>query len=60
MRMNVAVLGGGYAGMAAAATLAERGIPVTVYEAAAHLGGRARRVEYNGVRQERIYREILI
>ena len=48
MRMNVAVLGGGYAGMAAAATLAERGIPVTVYEAAAHLGGRARRVEYNG------------
>ena len=45
--MNVAVLGGGYAGMAAAVTLAERGIPVTVYEAAAHLGGRARRVEYN-------------
>lgn len=46
--MNVAVLGGGYAGMAAAVTLAEQGIPVTVYEAAAHLGGRARRVEYNG------------
>jgi squalene-associated FAD-dependent desaturase len=46
--MNAAVLGGGYAGMAAAVTLAERGIPVTVYEAAAHLGGRARRVDYNG------------
>jgi len=46
--MNVAVLGGGYAGMAAAVTLAEHGIPVTVYEAAAHLGGRARRVDHNG------------
>ena len=46
---SVAVLGGGYAGMAAAVTLAEHGIPVTVYEAAAHLGGRARRVHYNGV-----------
>ena len=46
--MKVAVLGGGYAGMAAAVTLAERGIPVTVYEAAAHLGGRARRVDYRG------------
>lgn len=44
--MNVAVLGGGYAGMAAAVTLAEGGIPVTVYEAASHLGGRARRVIY--------------
>ena len=47
--MNVAVLGGGYAGMAAAVTLAECGIPVTVYEAAAHLGGRARRVTYRGL-----------
>lgn len=46
--MSVAVLGGGYAGMAAAVTLAEHGIPVTVYEAAAYLGGRARRVSYNG------------
>jgi squalene-associated FAD-dependent desaturase len=46
--MNVAVLGGGYAGMAAAVTLAERGVPVTVHEAAAHLGGRARRVSYRG------------
>ncbi|HET9664149.1 MAG TPA: hydroxysqualene dehydroxylase HpnE [Burkholderiales bacterium] len=46
--MRVAVLGGGYAGMAAAVTLAERGVPVTVYEAAAHLGGRARRVDYRG------------
>src|SRR5688572_19696823 len=44
--MNVAVIGGGYAGMAAAVTLAERGISVTVYEAARTLGGRARRVEH--------------
>jgi squalene-associated FAD-dependent desaturase len=44
--MNVAVIGGGYAGMAAAVTLAERGVPVTVFEAARTLGGRARRVEH--------------
>lgn len=44
--MKVAVIGGGYAGMAAAATLAERSVPVSVFEAARTLGGRARRVEY--------------
>ncbi|MGH8650406.1 MAG: NAD(P)-binding protein, partial [Burkholderiales bacterium] len=44
--MKVAVVGGGYAGMAAAVTLAERGVPVTVFEAARTLGGRARRVEH--------------
>jgi len=44
--MNVAVIGGGYAGMAAAVTLAGRGVPVTVFEAARTLGGRARRVEH--------------
>jgi len=47
--MKVAVIGGGYAGMAAAATLAERCIPITVFEAARTLGGRARRVEYQGL-----------
>lgn len=46
---RVAVLGGGWAGMAAAVTLAEARIPVTVYEAARTLGGRARRVESNGL-----------
>jgi len=44
--MNVAVIGGGYAGMAAAVTLAERQKPVTVFEASRTLGGRARRVEH--------------
>jgi len=46
---HVAVIGGGYAGMAAAVTLAERSVPVTVFEAAKQLGGRARRVEQHGV-----------
>jgi len=41
---NTAVIGGGYAGMAAAVTLSERGIPVTVFESAKQLGGRARGV----------------
>ncbi len=46
---HVAVIGGGYAGMAAAVTLAEQRVPVTVFEAGPVLGGRARRVELNGI-----------
>ena len=46
---RVAIVGGGYAGMAAAAELAARSIPVTVFEAARVLGGRARRVETDGI-----------
>src|SRR3990172_7348623 len=44
--MNPAIIGGGYAGMAAAVALAECGIPVTVFESAKQLGGRARGVAY--------------
>ncbi len=46
--LNVAVIGGGYAGMAAAAALADCNIPVSVFESAQQLGGRARGVSYNG------------
>jgi squalene-associated FAD-dependent desaturase len=42
--MNPAIIGGGYAGMAAAVELSRRGIPVTVFESAKQLGGRARGV----------------
>ncbi len=41
---NVGIVGGGYAGMAAAVELAARGIPVAVFESAKQLGGRARGV----------------
>ncbi|MDR7148522.1 squalene-associated FAD-dependent desaturase [Hydrogenophaga palleronii] len=40
--MKVAIVGAGWAGMAAAVTVAERGSEVTVFEAARTLGGRAR------------------
>lgn len=43
---RVAIIGGGYAGMAAAVSLAERGVRSTVFEAAKVLGGRARRIDY--------------
>lgn len=45
----VAVIGGGWSGCAAAWTLASRGIPVVIHEAAPVLGGRARRVERAGL-----------
>src|SRR5512142_2276706 len=45
--LRVGIIGGGYAGMAAAAELASQGIPVTVFESAKQLGGRARGVLHN-------------
>lgn len=42
------VVGGGWAGLAAAVELARHGEPVTLVEAADRLGGRARRVDYRG------------
>jgi len=47
--VSVAIIGAGWAGMAAAVELAQAKIPVTVFEAARHLGGRARSVEIEGV-----------
>ncbi|MDE3011894.1 MAG: hydroxysqualene dehydroxylase HpnE [Pseudomonadota bacterium] len=41
---RVAVIGGGYAGLAAGMDLADAGLPVTVFEAGPVLGGRARRI----------------
>jgi squalene-associated FAD-dependent desaturase len=48
--LHVAVIGGGCAGLAAAAILAEHNVPVTVFEAAKHLGGRARGLNWKGKR----------
>ncbi len=45
--IRVGIIGGGYAGMAAAAELASRDIKVTVFESAKQLGGRARGVLHN-------------
>lgn len=46
--LSVAIVGGGYAGFAAAVTLAGAGCKVTVFETARTLGGRARRIEAYG------------
>lgn len=46
---SVAVIGGGMAGLSAAAKLAEKGILVTLFEAAPQLGGRARRVNFKNL-----------
>lgn len=41
---HIAVIGGGCAGLSAAAALVEQGVQVTVFEASSQLGGRARTV----------------
>ena len=46
---RVAVVGGGWAGCAAAVTLAAAGVPVTLFEQAKTLGGRARRIVVDGI-----------
>jgi squalene-associated FAD-dependent desaturase len=45
---HVAVVGGGWAGCAAAVALLDAGARVTLFEAARTLGGRARAIETNG------------
>ncbi len=46
---RVAIVGGGWAGIAAAVHCVSRGDSVTLYEMAPHLGGRARRVDIDGL-----------
>ncbi len=46
---RIAVVGGGYAGIAAAVRLAELGHRCKLFEAGKILGGRARRIEYRGL-----------
>lgn len=50
-KSHVAIIGGGCAGLSAAAALVERGYTVTLFEAGSQLGGRARTVavETNGL-----------
>jgi len=43
--MKVAIVGAGWAGLAAASECLERGLSVTVFDAAHHPGGRARAVQ---------------
>ena len=45
---HVAVIGAGYAGLAAAVELSRAGCAVTIFESNRVAGGRARRVEYRG------------
>lgn len=46
--MRVAVIGGGWAGIAAAVELTARGVPTTLFEAGRLLGGRARSASLDG------------
>ena len=48
--LDVAVIGSGFAGLAAATTLASRGLNVTVFERHGQAGGRARRFDAEGFR----------
>ena len=45
--LNVAVVGAGWSGLAAATELAAAGIPVTVFETSHQLGGRARGIPWH-------------
>ncbi len=49
-RAEIAVIGGGWAGIACAVELAAAGHPVALHEAARQLGGRGRGVDWNGLR----------
>lgn len=48
-RSPVAIVGGGWAGLACAITLAEAEVPVTLFESSRQLGGRARAVVWDNL-----------
>ncbi len=56
--MNVAVIGGGVAGMAAAYRLVQRGHRVALYEASPFLGGLVRTFDVGGGRLESFYHHL--
>src|SRR5712691_1139381 len=58
--MNVAVIGGGIAGLTAAYELSKRGHEVTPYEGAPALGGQAGTFEVEGARLERFYHHLFM
>lgn len=58
--MQVAIIGGGWAGMAAAVQLSLSGHSPTVFEASRHLGGRARNLELPGCMEADNGQHILI
>ncbi|NCS64672.1 MAG: desaturase [Hydrogenophilales bacterium CG03_land_8_20_14_0_80_62_28] len=47
--LSIAIVGGGWAGLAAAMTLADAGRRVTLFESAQQLGGRSRSVDWAGL-----------
>jgi hydroxysqualene dehydroxylase len=49
MNQDIGIIGGGWSGLSAAVELTHAGHAVTVYDAAKNLGGRARRVEVDGI-----------
>ncbi len=50
LKPRIAIIGGGCAGLAAAAELAAAGVPSTIFEAGKQLGGRARGLNWKGRR----------
>ncbi len=58
--MNVAIIGGGYAGLTAAHELGKTGHTVELFEAAAELGGQARTFPVGGTRLEVFYHHLFL
>jgi len=48
-KQRIAVIGGGWSGLAAALELSRQGYQVSVFESSPQLGGRARSIEWNGM-----------